>query len=136
MTDPRSIPRAYTDGERAVNDRLDQHMADALAGKKPKPWQAPRTKLGDYLSRTISGVDLDAGTVDASVNDEAWNRLGADGREIDPNDPDTVAQYGEIVKEVENERELVAYNAMSHRQQLEARGVDQETIRSVYGNPS
>jgi len=54
--------RAYSAGERAENDRIESFMRGARAGTaKHTGWQAPRTKLGDFLSREVSGIDPGAG---------------------------------------------------------------------------
>jgi hypothetical protein len=130
---------ARTEQEQAQDSRLENFVAAARSGTaKRTEWKPPRSKLGDFISREVRGVDPDAGQVEQSVYDEAFGRLTeAERVQADPEHPDAlVPRMTELVKEVENERELDAYNAMSHRQRLEARGVDQETIRSVYGNPS
>jgi hypothetical protein len=130
---------ARTEQEKAQDDRLDAFMADARSGKaKPKPWQAPRSQLGDFLSRTVSGVDPDAGKpTSQSVYDEAWGRLTeAERVQADPDDPEKVARLGQLVAQVEEERESERYRSLSHRQQLQERGVSEEDIRTVYGNPT
>jgi hypothetical protein len=130
--------RPYVSSEREQNARLDQAMADARSGRASEPpkW-TQRGELETFIRRSgLPGVQpLPEDPTAQSVSDEVWNRLGADGRVIDPADPDTVDQYSALVAQVEQERASEAFMHASTRDQLTASGIDvsDPSVRAAYG---
>jgi hypothetical protein len=128
---------ARTLQERAQDDRLEAYMAAARAGTaKATAWQAPRSALGDFISREVLGIDLDAGTHEETVRREAWSTLTPEQQEsVTAEEPEAQEAYAAAVAKVENERESAAFAAMSTKDQLAASGVDvtDPERRAAYG---
>jgi hypothetical protein len=145
---------AYMAGQRAkyaAKDAADNAREDALlhfeanqrakiaAGQdvSTRGWTPQRSALDDFIRTSgIPGVrPPETEPTAQSVSDEAWNRLGADGRVIDPSDEATVAEYSGIVAQIEDERASETFMHASTRDQLTASGIDvsDPSVRAAYG---
>jgi hypothetical protein len=129
--------RPYISSQREQDQRLDQAIGAARSGRTSEPpgW-THRDPLETWLRRNVPGTKpLPEDPTSQSVSDEAWNRLGADGRVIDPSDEATVAEYSGIVAQIEDERASEAFSHASTRDQLTASGIDvsDPSVRAAYG---